>query len=134
MGRRSRRTGEPERTGPADGRHQGHVRQEAGDDEENELHHGPRPSPVGSLDRPGILRIVLDIRYPDNLVPPISGAILPLLLFIIYFKCNLCNKVRGNFVSRRFFFLKFSQIKTIKKKKPLKNPKKKKKKKKKKKS
>ena len=28
--------GEPERAGPADGRHQGHVCQEAGDDEEDE--------------------------------------------------------------------------------------------------
>ena len=40
-------TGEPEWAGPADGADQGDVCEEAGDDEEDEQRHRPRPGPAG---------------------------------------------------------------------------------------
>ena len=41
--------GQPQRAGSADGADQGDVRQEAGDDEEDEQRGGPRPLPTGGL-------------------------------------------------------------------------------------
>ena len=41
--------GQSQRAGPADGADQGDVRQEAGDDEEDEQRDGPRPFPTGGL-------------------------------------------------------------------------------------
>ena len=42
--------GEPEWVGPADGADQGDVCEEAGDDEEDEQRHRPRPGSAGGLD------------------------------------------------------------------------------------
>ena len=48
-GGRRRGAGQPQRVGRADGADQGHVRQEAGDDEEDVHHHRPQPRGTESL-------------------------------------------------------------------------------------
>ena len=47
--------GEPQRAGPADGADQGHVCQEAGDDEEDVHHNGPGRVATAGLDKDKIL-------------------------------------------------------------------------------
>ena len=42
-------TGQPQRAGRSDGADQGHVREEAGDDEEDVHHHRPQPRGTESL-------------------------------------------------------------------------------------